>query len=396
MAESMKDKVAIIGMGCVKFGDNWEQSSADMMVDAAYEAYEDAGIEPKDIQAAWKGSAVEGLGEPMAYNLKFNYIPVTRVENACVTGAEAFRLACFGIASGTYDITMALGCEKLRDSGTGGARWLPGGGGGPNSQLAEPSGGAVTAFARLANRYMCHYNLPYDDFKSALAKIAVKNRHYGAQNPKAYLQSEITEDDAMNARMVSWPLGLYDRCVQSDGCAVTILARADLAKKFRGDYILIKGIGEAVGARQGTLQPDHELVQLEETVQAARQAYAMAGIKNPAKEIDVAEIHDSFTITELVSLEDLGFAPRGKAPEYVNEGRFGLDGDVAVNTGGGLLSFGHPVGATGLRTMYEVYKQLQGKAGARQRKNARLGLAHNFGLIPGSGISIVTVLGRGD
>lgn len=392
----MKDKVAIIGMGCVKFGDNWEKSAADMMVDAAYEAYEDAGVEPNDIQAAWKGSVNEGLGEPMAYALKFDYIPVTRVENACVTGADAFRLACFGIASGTYDLVMALGCEKLRDSGTGGTRWAAGGGGGPSSQLVEPSAGAVTSFARLANRYMEHYGLTCDEFKTILAKIAVKNRHNGSLNPKAYVQSPIKEEEAMNARMVSWPLGLNDCSVQSDGCAVAILTRADMAKNFRDDYVLVKGIGEAVGARQGTLQPDYELVQLEETVRAAQQAYATAGIKDPAKEIDLAEVHDSFTITELVTMEDLGFCPRGQAKTYVQEGRFNLDGNIAVNPDGGLLSFGHPMGATGLRTIYEVYKQLQGKAGQRQRKNPNLGLAHSFGLMPGSGISIVTILGQRD
>jgi acetyl-CoA C-acetyltransferase len=330
----------------------------------------------------------------MAYALKFDYIPITRVENACVTGADAFRLACFGIASGTYDLVMALGHEKLRDSGAGGTRWTSGGGGPPSSQLSTPSGGAVTVYARLASRYMEHYGLSYDEFKRVLAKIAVKNRHNGSLNPKAYLQSPIKEEDAINARILSWPLGVNDCSVQSDGCVVAILTRADMAKKFKDDYVLVKGIGGAVGARQGTLQPDYELVQLEETIHAAEQAYAMAGIKQPAKEIKVAGVHDSFTITELVSLEDLGFAPRGKASEYVKAGKFNLDGDLPVNTDGGLLSFGHPPGATGLRTIYEIYKQLQGKAGKRQVKNPSLGLAHSFGLMPGSGISIVTILGQ--
>jgi acetyl-CoA C-acetyltransferase len=393
MTESLKDKVAVIGMGCVKFGDKWEEDAADMEVDATYEAYEDAGLGLNDIQAAWKGSVVEGLGEPMAYNLKTDYIPITRVENACVTGADAFRLACFGIASGTYDITMALGFEKTRDSGMGSMRWLPGGGGGPNSGLTMPNGGAVTAFARLASRYMVHYGLSYDEFKPVLAKIAAKNRRNGSLNPKASNRTAITEEDAINARMVAWPLGVYDCSVQADGCAVAILCRADMAKKYRDDFVLVKGIGEAVGARQGTLQPG-ELVHLEETVQAAKQAYDMAGIKDPAKEIDFAEVHDSFSITELVTMEDLGFAPRGKASEYIKAGKFNLDGDLPVNPDGGTLSFGHPIGATGLRTIYEVYKQLQGKAGPRQVKKHKLGLAQTFGLIPGSGIANVTILGQ--
>jgi acetyl-CoA C-acetyltransferase len=396
MAEgNIKDKVAVVGMGCVKFGENWEQSASDMMIDAAYEAYEDAGIEPKDIQAAWFGSTQIGLGEPLAYALKFDYIPVTRIENLCATATDAFRNACFAVASGMYDVVMALGCEKLKDTGRGG---LGGGGaaGGPSSQLMVPGGGAVTAFSRMANRYMEHYGWSYEDFKPILAKIAVKNHYNGSLNPKAHFQTAITEEQAINARMVAWPLGLYDCCGVSDGAAAAIITRADIAKNFRDDYVLVKGIGLAVGARQGWLQQSYDMVHMEETVRAGQQAYAQAGIKDPAKEIDLAEVHDCFTITELVIMEDLGFAPRGGAPEYVKDGRFNLDGDLAVNPDGGLKSFGHPIGASGLRMMYEVYKQLQGKAGPRQRKNPTLGLTHNFGFNPGSGVGSVCILGQRD
>jgi acetyl-CoA C-acetyltransferase len=390
---SIKDKVAIVGMGCVKFGENWEKSASDMMIDAAYEAYEDAGIEPKDIQAAWFGSTRIGLGEPLAYALKFDYIPVTRVENLCATATDAFRNACFAVACGMYDVVMVLGCEKLKDTGRGG---LGGGGGEPSSQLRVPSTGAVTAFSRMANRYMEHYGWSYEEFKPVLAKIAVKNHYNGSLNPKAHFQTPITEEQAINARMVAWPLGLYDCCGVSDGAAAAIITRADLAKSFRDDYILVKGIGLAVGARQGWIQQDYDMVHMEETVRAAHQAYEQAGIKDPYQEIDLAEVHDCFTITELVIMEDLGFAPRGKAPEYVKEGRFKLDGDLAVNPDGGLKSFGHPIGASGLRMMYEVYKQLQGKAGPRQRKNPTLGLTHNFGNDPGSGVGSVAIVGQRD
>jgi len=396
MAEgNIKDKVAVVGMGCVKFGENWEQSASDMMIDAAYEAYEDAGIEPKDIQAAWFGSTQIGLGEPLAYALKFDYIPVTRIENLCATATDAFRNACFSVAAGMYDVVMALGCEKLKDTGRGGLGGV-GPAGGPGSGLVVPGGGAVTAFSRMANRYMEHYGWSYEDFKPILAKIAVKNHYNGSLNPKAHFQTAITEEQAINARMVAWPLGLYDCCGVSDGAAAAIITRADMAKNFRDDYVLVKGIGLAVGARQGWLRQDYDMVHMEETVRAGQQAYAQAGIKNPAKEIDLAEVHDCFTITELVIMEDLGFAPRGKAPEYVKEGRFNLDGDLAVNPDGGLKSFGHPIGASGLRMMYEVYKQLQGKAGPRQRKNPTFGLTHNFGFNPGSGVGSVTVLGQRD
>jgi len=396
MAEgNIKDKVAVVGMGCVKFGENWEQSASDMMIDAAYEAYEDAGIEPKDIQAAWFGSTQIGLGEPLAYALKFDYIPVTRIENLCATATDAFRNACFSVAAGMYDVVMALGCEKLKDTGRGGLGGV-GPAGGPGSGLVVPGGGAVTAFSRMANRYMEHYGWSYEDFKPILAKIAVKNHYNGSLNTKAHFQTAITEEQAINARMVAWPLGLYDCCGVSDGAAAAIITRADMAKNFRDDYVLVKGIGLAVGARQGWLRQDYDMVHMEETVRAGQQAYAQAGIKNPAKEIDLAEVHDCFTITELVIMEDLGFAPRGKAPEYVKEGRFNLDGDLAVNPDGGLKSFGHPIGASGLRMMYEVYKQLQGKAGPRQRKNPTFGLTHNFGFNPGSGVGSVTVLGQRD
>jgi len=395
VAESIKDKVAIVGMGCVKFGENWEQSAEDMMIDAAYEAYEDAGIEPKDIQAAWFGSTQIGQGEPLATALKFDYIPVTRVENLCATATDAFRNACFAVASGMYDVVMALGCEKLKDTGRGG---LGGGGGGgaPGSALMVPAGGPFHYFSRMANRYMEHYGWRYEEFKPILAKIAVKNHYNGSLNPKAHFQRPITEEQAINAPMMAWPLGLYDCCGVSDGAAAAIITRADIAKNFRDDYVLVKGLGLAVGARQGYLQQSYDMVHMEETVRAAQQAYAQAGIKDPYKEIDLAEVHDCFTITELVIMEDLGFAPRGRAPEYVKEGRFNLDGDLAVNPDGGLKSFGHPIGASGLRMLYEVYKQMQGKAGPRQRKNPTLGLTHNFGLNPGSGVASVCILGQRD
>ena len=277
---SIKDKVAIVGMGCVKFGENWEQSASDMMVDAAYEAYQDAGIEAKDIQAAWFGSTQIGLGEPLAYALKFEYIPVTRVENLCATATDAFRNACFGVASGMYDVVMALGCEKLKDTGQGGLGGL-GPASGLGSGLEVPSGGPHTAFSRMANRYMEHYGWKYEDFKPILAKIAVKNHYNGSLNPKAHFQRAITEEQAINAPMMSWPLGLYDCCGVSDGAAAAIITRADLAKNFRDDYVLVKGVGLAVGARQGWLRQDEDMVHMEPTVQAGKQAYAQAGIKDP-------------------------------------------------------------------------------------------------------------------
>jgi acetyl-CoA C-acetyltransferase len=391
--ESIRDKVAIIGMGCTKFGENWDKSADDLIIDAVHEAYQDAGIEQKDIQAAWFGTTRLITGENLAGVLKFDYIPVTRVENLCATASDALRNAAFSIAAGIYDIVLVVGVEKLKDLGMGGldSSELQ-----PTSRVDYPGAAPAHFFARMATRYMHRYGLTFDEMKRALGRIAVKNHHNGSLNPKAHFQREITLEQTMNAPRISWPLGLYDACGVSDGAAAAILTRADLAKNFRDDYILLKGVGLAVGARQGFLLDDCEMVHIEETVRAARQAFEMAGIKDPSTEIDLAEVHDCFTITEMTIYEDLGFCPRGKAKEYIEAGTFELDGKLAVNTDGGLKCFGHPLGATGLRMIYEIYKQMQGKAGLRQRKNPTLGLTHNNGMNPGSGIAAVVVLGQRD
>lgn len=391
--ESIKDKVAIIGMGCTRFGENWRKSVDDLIVDAAHEAYQDAGIDQKEIQAAWFGTTRLITGENLAGALKFDYIPVTRVENLCATASDALRNAAFSIAAGVYDIVMVVGADKLKDLGMGGldSTEIQ-----PTARIDYPGAAPAHFFARMATRYMHHYGLSFEELTQTLGKIAVKNHHNGSLNPKAHFQREITLDQAVNATRISWPLGLYDACGVSDGAAAAILVRADLAKNFRQDYVLIKGLGLAVGARQGFLQDDCDIVSMEEAIRASHQAFEMAGIKNPAEEIDLAEVHDCFTITEMVIYEDLGFCPRGKAKEYIDAGTFELDGKLAVNTDGGLKCFGHPLGATGLRMIYEIYKQMQGKAGPRQRKNPRLGLTHNHGMNPGSGVGSVTVLGRKD
>jgi acetyl-CoA C-acetyltransferase len=391
--ESIKDKVAIVGMGCTKFGENWGKSVDDLIIDAAYEAYQDAGIEQKDIQAAWFGTTRLITGENLAGILKFDYIPVTRVENLCATASDALRNAAFSIAAGIYDVVLVLGADKLKDLGMGG---LDSAEIQPTARVDYPGSAPAHFFARLATRYMHLYGLTYDEMRQTLGKIAVKNHHNGSLNPKAHFHREITLEQAMNAPRISWPLGLYDACGVSDGAAAAILTRADLAKNFRDDYIPIKGLGLAVGARQGFLLDDCEMVHIEETVRASRQAYEMAGIKEPSEEINLAEVHDCFTITEMAIYEDLGFCPRGRAREYIDAGTFELNGKLAVNTDGGLKCFGHPLGATGLRMIYEIYKQLQGKAGARQRKNPKLGLTQNCGMNPGSGIGSVTILGRRD
>jgi acetyl-CoA C-acetyltransferase len=215
-------------------------------------------------------------------------------------------------------------------------------------------------------------------------------------HPKAHLHREITIEDAFNAPMVSWPLGLYDCCGVSDGAAAAVVTRADLAKNFRDDYILVKGLGVAVGAGQGSTQDDWSFTTFPEGVIAGQRAYAEAGIKNPREEIDIAMVHDCFTITELIIMEDLGFSPAGRVKEDVDAGFFTLEGGLPVNTDGGLKCFGHPIGASGLRMVYEVYKQLQGKAEQRQLKKVDIGLTQNLGGYPGRFTEAVAIFGRRD
>ncbi len=390
--EGIKDKIAIIGMGCTKFGERWDSDGYDLLVEACYEAIEDAGIEAKDIQAGWLGTHSSfTTGQPLAQALKLDYIPITRVENACATGTDAFRNACYAVAAGIYDIVIAVGVEKLKDSGISGL------------SVPRPPGSDVTPptpppsqFALAGTRYFHHYDIPYDEGKVTLAKIAVKNHHNGTMNSKAHFRKEISVEQVLKAPMIAWPLGLFDCCGVSDGAAAAIITRADLAKNFREDYILVKGLGLAVGGNQGLLQDDYDFVHFPENVRAAEIAYQESGISDPRKEIDLAVVHDCFTITELIIYEDLGFSQRGKASEDVEAGTFTLEGELPVNTDGGLKCFGHPIGASGIRMIYEVYKQLQDKAGERQVKDAKIGLTHNLGGYPGSFSASVAVFGRRD
>ena len=390
--DGIKDKVAIIGMGCTKFGERWDADGYDLLVEAGLEAIKDAGIEAKDIQAGWLGSHSSfTTGQPLAQALKLEYIPITRVENACATGTDAFRNACYAVAAGIYDIVIVAGVEKLKDSGISGLS-TPRPPGSDVAPLIPPP----SQFALAGTRYFHEYDIPYEDGKETLAKIAVKNHYNGTLSPKAHFQKEVSIEQVLKAPMIAWPLGLYDCCGVSDGAAAAIITRADIAKNFRDDYILVKGLGLAVGGNQGLLQDDYDFVHFPENVKAADVAYSEADIGNPRKEIDLAVVHDCFTITELIIYEDLGFSPRGQASKDVAEGTFTLEGELPVNTDGGLKCFGHPIGASGIRMIYEVYKQLQGKADLRQVKNARLGLTHNLGGYPGSFSASVAVFGARD
>lgn len=393
--EGIRDKVAIVGMGCTRFGERWDMGVEDLLVEAAYEAFEDAGMAPKDIQAAWIGTVFSGMTALTLSPLGLQYIPMTRVENMCATGSEALRAAAYAVAAGVYDIALAIGVEKLKDSGQTGVKGPAIVGDNPDGSASIGSGySAPASFAYLGTRYFHQYGIAPAEGKRLLAEIAVKNHNNGSLNPKAHFHNKLTVEQVVNAPIVAWPLGLFDCCGVSDGAAAAIVTRADMAGSFKQDPIYIKGLQISVGARQGAMRQDYDYVHIEENVRASRKVYEEAGIKDPRREISVAEVHDCFTCHELILYEDLGFSPRGKAREDIDAGAFTLQGDLPVNTDGGLKCFGHPLGASGLRMMYEVYLQLRGKAGPRQVKAPRLGLTHNLGGNPGMGVGSCVIVGN--
>ncbi len=387
--ESIRDKVAIIGMGCTKFGENWAMGADDMLVDAAYEAYEDSGVDPKDIDAMWFGTVWSGAtGLPLAGALKLQYAPITRVENACCTASDALRNATYAVASGVANIALAIGVEKLKDSGFSGL----GAAGGTMDAGVRPQSTAPGTFAMMATKYFARYGLSPDDGKRMIGLVSVKSHHNGTMNPKAHFQREVSLETVLKAPIVAWPLGLFDCCGVSDGSAAAIVVRAEDAKKFRSDPVFIKALQMSVG-NEGLMRTDYDYTHVESTYQAALRAYEEAGIKNPREEISMAEVHDCFSITEAVTMEDLLFSPRGQVREDIESGFFNIDGGLPVQPDGGLKCFGHPIGASGLRMIYEMYKQLQGKAGPRQLKNPKMGLTHNLGGSPPACTCFVGIYG---
>lgn len=378
---SIRDRVAIIGVGATRFGEHFEQGYSDLIVEAAYEAFRDANVAPPQIQAAWLGTCFPdsggyqgNAGASLADALSLYHAPISRVANYCATGADAFRNACFAVAAGAYDLVLVVGAEKMRDV-TARESLV--------SQLAENGhpvrGKGVTApgmFALFATRYFDRFGIG----RETLARVAMKNHRHGSLNPKAHFQREITLEQYFKAPMVADPLGLYDCCPQTDGAAAAVICRADLAPKFSKEPIYVKGLGLAnpVGDEL-TFDPDSDFISFRATKEAATQAYEQAGVKDPFKEIDVAELHDCFTITELVTYEDLRFCQIGEGRKFIEDGVSSLEGALPINTSGGLKSCGHPIGASGLRMIGEITNQLRGRAGKRQVKNAKRGLVHNLG-----------------
>src|SRR3984893_17492799 len=398
MPKGIKDKVVMLGMGCSQFGERWEAEADDLMVEAYLEARADAGIETKQIDAAWLATAIEDqhVGKsavPLARALRLPFIPVTRVENFCASGTEAFRGAVYAVASGAADIALALGVEKLKDTGYGG---LPQRSRGVLNNMTWPNLSAPGSFAQLAAAYRAKHGVDAGDLKRAMAHISVKSHDNGARNPKAHLRNRITVDTVLNAPMVAEPLGLYDCCGVSDGAACAIVASPEVAKALgKKDMIAVKALQLSVSNGLEAQHNSWDGSYFATTRNAPRRAYQEAGIEKPRDEIDLIEVHDCFSVTELVTMEDLHISQEGRAIHDVLDGFYDAGGSVPCQIDGGLKCFGHPIGASGLRMIYEIYLQMQGRAGERQRKEPpRAGLTHNLGGFPHQNVCSISIIGR--
>jgi acetyl-CoA C-acetyltransferase len=388
-SNGIKDRVAIVGMGCTPFGEHWNKGPDDLLIDAAGAAYASAGIDPAQVDAYWLGTMGSGIsGLLLSEALKIQYKPVTRVENMCATGSEALRNAAYAVASGAYDLVMAIGVEKLKDSGFSGLAISSPPNDGTTSNMTAPA-----MFSLLAPAYASKYGVGEDKLKEVLARIAWKNHVNGAKNPKAQFRKEVSMETICKSPTIAGMLGIFDCSGVSDGAAAAVLCRAEDAHKYSTNPIFIKALAFAAGPAEGSFSQDYDFTSFPEVVASSLDAYKQAGVTNPRDEISMAEVHDCFTPTELVLMEDMGFSPRGQAWKDVLGGRFDGDGPQPINPDGGLKSFGHPIGASGLRMMYEMWLQLRGDAGPRQIKNPKLGLTHNLGGQPGRCVSFVSVVG---
>jgi acetyl-CoA C-acetyltransferase len=392
-SHGIKDRVAIVGMGCTRFGERWESSTSDLVVEAATEAFTSSGIEKSAVDAFWLGTMNGGFsGMVLSSALKTDYKPVTRVENFCATGSEAFRNACYAVASGAYDLVMALGVEKLKDSGYSGlTRANP-----PSDGTASGSVTAPARFSLLAPAYAEKYGVAREDFKAAMTHVAWKNHRNGARNPRAQFQAEVSEAKIAGAPQIAGDLGVFDCSGVSDGAAAALIVRAEDAHKYTDKPLYVKALSFVAGPGTGPIDPSYDYTTFEEVVRSARDAYDQAGVTDPAAELMMAEVHDCFTPTELVLMEDLGFSERGQAWKDAMADRFALEGELPVNPDGGLKSFGHPIGASGLRMLYECWLQLRDEAPADRQvaaKGRRYGLTHNLGGAPGDCVSFVAIVG---
>jgi acetyl-CoA C-acetyltransferase len=399
MASGIRDKVAIIGMGCTKFGERWDIGGEGLMVEAFQEAIADAGIEKKDIGAAWYGVCFDdiNLGKaspPASIALRLPNIPVSRMENYCATGTEVFRGAVYGVASGAYDICLAIGMEKLKDAGYGGLP-NPGASWGTVPWQILPNNSAPGLFAQIASAYAAKYKVSDKDLKQAIAHVSWKSHQNGTLNPKAHLQKAVSMEQILAAPMIATPLGLFDCCGVSDGAACAIVTTPKIAAKLgKKDIITVKAVQISTSNGYEGAFNEWDCEHFVTTDKCSTACYKEAGITNPKEEISMFECHDCFSITEMVTYEDLHLSEPGQAWKDTLNGMYDKDGKIPAQIDGGLKCFGHPIGASGLRMIYEMYLQLQGKAGPRQLKDPRYGLTHNLGGFPYQNVCAISIVGK--
>jgi len=370
-------RVAVVAGGHSKFGKRYDATMRELCAEA-FKPILDEGITQDMIDASVLSYAAsqftgQGAGSALiADYLGLHEKPHLRVESACTTGTASLRAAWGMVASGLYDIMLVLGVEQMNRVTSAQATELMARAG--DMRWEYPFGISFPAFyALMASRYMHEYNLPHE----VLSMIAVKSPHYGAQNPKAHLPREVTLEAAHNSVPICRPLNLYDCSLITDGAAAVVIAAEDRVKEFTDEPMWIRGIG--AGASEMMVQDRPSLTSIPGAKRAAKAAYKMAGLE--PKDMDMAEVHDCFTIAELIAYEDLGFAEPGKGREIVENKENYHDGKIPVNVDGGLKSKGHPLGATGLSMTYEILMQMRGEAQkpSRQIDDVQFGLAHNVG-----------------
>ena len=370
------------------------------MVEAFTECIADAGIDRNQIEAAYLGTHFDevNVGKaalPLALTLKLPYIPVTRTENYCATATEAFRAACYSVAAGVYDIVLALGVEKLKDTGYGG---LPGGSaGGVNQLMIGANMTAPGSFAQLATAYAAKWDIPMNKVKDAIAHVSAKSHANGALNPKAHLRRPVSEEQIKSAPMIAYPLGLFDCCGVSDGSACAIVTTPEIAKSLKPgqDIVKVKALQISDSSGEEAMYSNWDGAHFVTTRKAAQKAYEEAGIAKPREEITMMEVHDCFSITEMITMEDLHISPKGGAIEDVMSGFYDLDGQIPCQVDGGLKCFGHPIGASGLRMLYAMYEQILDRVPEERKvKNARMGLTHNLGGLPWMNVASIAIIGR--
>lgn len=391
-SNGIRDRVAIVAMGCTPFGEHWGRSVEDLLVEATRECFEQASVTADDVDAYWLGTMSSGQsGLVLSGPLRLEHKPVTRVENFCATGSEAFRNACYAVACGAYDRVMAVGVEKLKDSGYSGLvrSQAPGDGTASEISLTAPA-----AFSLLDPAYCEKYGVDPEAMRAAMTHVAWKNHANGAKNPRAQFRKIVPKEKiAAGAGKVAGRLGVLDCSGVSDGAACALIVRAEDARAHTDRPVYVKALSMVAGPASGPVDPSYDYTTFPEVERSAADAYAQAGVRDPRRELSLAEVHDCFTPTEIVLMEDMGFSARGRAWHDVLDGVFDLDGELPVNPDGGLKSFGHPVGASGLRMLYECWLQLRGEAGERQIADPRLGLTHNLGGRPGACVSFVSIVG---